>query len=156
MQDKRLKDLLNYIAKTSFEMLAAQGFDMAHMQTDVSEFWGQEFSRGGGHIEHVHGRGVQITGFYFVDVPDNSSHPTLSDPRPGKRQINLGEADRSKATYASDHVLFDVKAGDLMMFNSWMPHGFTPNPSESPFRFIHFNVSVYPKQQCCVPSAEVV
>lgn len=142
MFDDRLAPLLTFIAHASFEMLQDQGYDMKSAMTRVSEFWGQEFLRNGQHIEHVHGNGAQITGFYFVSVPENSSFPVMFDPRVGKKQINLPQADADKVTYASENVMFGVEAGDLLFFNSWLPHGFTMHGSDEPLQFIHFNVVV--------------
>jgi uncharacterized protein (TIGR02466 family) len=142
MFDDRLKDLLQFIARTSFEMLAEQGYDMQRFRVSVTEFWGQQFTRHGQHIEHVHSLGAQITGFYFVSVPENSSHPVIFDPRPAKRQINLPQANAGTITYASDQIHFQIKPGDLILFNSWMSHGFFPHNSDEPFKFIHFNVGV--------------
>lgn len=142
MIDDRLDGLLRLIAKESFVMLSEQGYDMSSSQTRVADFWGQEFMKNGQHIEHIHSRGMQVTGFYFVDVPNNSSYPIIFDPRYGKRQINLPQTNMEDVTYASEQVHFVIKPGDLMLFNSWLPHGFTRNETEEPFRFIHFNVEV--------------
>jgi uncharacterized protein (TIGR02466 family) len=153
MFDARLDGLLALIAKESFVMLSEQGYDMSQSLTRVSEFWGQEFMKTGQHIEHIHARGVQITGFYFVDVPENSSYPAIFDPRYGKRQINLPQASMDSVTYASEQIYFAIKPGDLMLFNSWLPHGFTRHESDSPLRFIHFNVNVEQNHVC---QAEVI
>lgn len=157
MFDPRLDGLLKLIAQDSYQMLADQGYDMARFQTNVSEFWGQEFMRNGQHIEHIHGNGAQVTGFYFSDVPEGSSVPILFDPRPGKKQINLPQAKIDDVTFASERILFEVKPGDLIMFNSWLGHGFTQHGSDLPFRFIHFNVMVESHNQLlCKPRVEVI
>ena len=142
MFDDQLSPLLNFIARSSFEMLADQGYDMTNLSTRVSEFWGQEFLKHGQHIEHVHGNGAQVTRFYFVNIPQGCSLPIFFDPRAGKKQINLRQSDESQLTYASEHATFQIEAGDLMLFNSWLPHGFTRHESEEPLQFIHFNVVV--------------
>ena len=146
--DKRLDGLLEFIAKTSHEVLTEQGYNMQTNQTSVTEFWGQEFTRNAQHIEHVHPR-AQISGFYFVEVPENSSMPTVFDPRIGKRQINMIQANMENVTYASEQIMFKPVAGEVLLMNSWLPHGFTRHESDSPLRFIHFNVDVEPYQGSC-------
>lgn len=148
MFDDRLESLLSLIAKEAFMMLSEQGFDMAGLMTNVTEFWGQEFLKHGQHMEHVHSNGAQVTGFYFVDVPKESSIPVVFDPRHGKRQINLPQVDMNKVTYSSEQMHIAVQSGDLLMFNSWLPHGFTRHESDEPLRFIHFNVGVAPSVIC--------
>ena len=136
--DDRLSVLLKTIAKNSFEMLSEQGYDMTNKATSITEFWAQNILHLGQHAEHVHQNNAQITGFYFVDVPENSSIPYVFDPRYGKRQINMMQKNEQDTTYASTEFGFNVKPGDLMMFNSWLPHGFGRNQSKESFTFIHF------------------
>lgn len=158
MFDERIDGLLARIAQASFEMLSDQGYEMKWSQTKVFEFWGQEFSRNGQHIEHIHANGSQITGFYFVDVPENSSLPSFFDPRPGKKQISLRQENPENVTYASEQIYMTVKPGDLMLFNSWLGHGFTRHESDQPFRFIHFNVTVENSNICrpLPPQVEII
>jgi uncharacterized protein (TIGR02466 family) len=142
MFDDRLDDLFTTIATTSFDILENQGYDMTNKQTRVAELWGQEFLRTGQHFEHIHGDGMQITGFYFVNTPNDGSMPMVFDPRAGKKQISMRQQNLDEVTYASEQVILNVQAGDFMFFNSWLPHGFTRHESDEPFQFIHFNVCV--------------
>jgi uncharacterized protein (TIGR02466 family) len=153
MFDDRLSNLFTAISSSAFNMLLDQGYDMAGKQTRISEIWGQEFRRSGQHIEHIHSEGAQITGFYFANVPTNSSLPLLFDPRPGKKQISMRESDPESVTFASQQVAFEIKAGDFMLFNSWLPHGFTRHESDEPLQFLHFNVSV---EDAPAPNVEII
>jgi hypothetical protein len=45
--------------------------------------------------------GIQLVGFYFLDLPENSSRLVIHDPRPGKVQIDLPEYDEKNVTFAS-------------------------------------------------------
>lgn len=154
MFDSRLDGLLEQIARSSFEMLSEQGYDMANMQTSVTQFWGQEFTKHGQHVEHVHPFGAQVSGFYFVDVPEkDSAYPIVFDPRPAKRQISMPQSDKTQVTYASEQIVMAVQPGDLVMTNAWLPHGFTRHESDDPIRFIHFTVNVENHAVC---AAEVI
>lgn len=149
MFDDRLQGLLQLIAQTSFQMLSEQGYDMNNAQTNVSQFWGQEFTKYGQHIEHVHPFGAQIVGMYFVDVPEkDSAYPMVFDPRPSKRQINMPQSNQNDVTYASEQIVIGVQSGDLVFTNAWLPHGFTRHESDTPMRFIHFTVNVEPHAGC--------
>ena len=150
MFDDRISDLFTAIATESFTMLSEQGYDMTHKQTRVAELWGQEFMRTGQHMEHIHGNGVQITGFYFVNVPENGSSPIVFDPRSGKKQISMRQTNIEEVTFASEQIMLEVKTGDLILFNSWLPHGFTRHESDEPFQFLHFNVCVEDAPVCNV------
>ena len=150
MFDDRLHGLFETIATTSFDMLIDQGYDMTNKQTRVAELWGQEFMRTGQHMEHIHGNGMQITGFYFVSTPMNGSMPMLFDPRAGKKQISMRQINQEEVTFASEQIMLEVNPGDFMFFNSWLPHGFTRHEADEPFQFIHFNVCVEDAPVCNV------
>jgi uncharacterized protein (TIGR02466 family) len=150
MFDDRLNGLFATIASKSFDMLVDQGYDMTNKQTRVAELWGQEFLRTGQHVEHIHSGGVQITGFYFVNTPVNGSMPMVFDPRSGKKQISMRQSNQDEVTFASEQIILEVKSGDFMFFNSWLPHGFTRHESDEPFQFIHFNVCVEDLPVCNV------
>jgi len=108
--------------------------------------------------QHVHGSGSQIVGFYFLEVPENSSHVVFHDPRAGKPLISLAETDMSKATFASNAINFEPKEGMLMFTNAWLPHSFSRHGNKKPMKFIHFNLGVRPGMMNVVipPAAEVV
>ena len=146
--DPRLNDFAAYIASTGWNILSHQGYGMNPFLVTVNEMWCQEHHKYSGQEEHIHGFGSQISGFYFLQCPENSSRPIIHDPRPAKQYANLYEKDMSKATYASLAINFTPEEGTLMFSNSWLPHSFTRNESEKPFKFIHFNLGIiYNNQQ---------
>ena len=138
--EEQVRSLVRYIAHTSWNILAGQGYAMDNHEVFLMDFWAQEHHMRSSNEEHVHGFGSQITGFYILDAPEDCSRITVFDPRPGKKQINLPESDTSKVSQASLAVNYIPKAGDLYFLNSWLPHGFTRHGSEKPLKFIHFNL----------------
>ena len=155
--DDTTQDFANYVAQLSWNILYEQGYDMDRYNTWLDEMWAQQLNMYGQHVEHIHSLGAQISGFYFIETPQNSSKPVFHDPNHSKRQIQLPERDISKITPASIAVNYDVSPGTLILFNSWLPHSFAPNASSKPFKFIHFNVKVQPAHNHEVPpAAEVI
>jgi hypothetical protein len=153
----KLLEFGNYVAQTAWGILDQQGYNSKQFNTSLNELWVQQLNKHGMHAEHIHNLGAQISGFYFLEVPENSSKPCFHDPNHAKRQINLPQYDESIITPASTIVNYTVEAGDLMLFNSWLPHSFTPNASDKPFKFMHFNIMVQPANNCAIPpAAEVV
>lgn len=140
--EPRLNDFLSYIASTAWNILNAQGYKMDDKITYFQEIWGQEHYKYSNMDEHIHALGSQICGFYFIDCPENSSQIILHDPRVGKKQINMPEADTSKITEATSMISFKPKNGMLFFTNAWLPHSFTKNGSDKPFKFLHFNLGV--------------
>jgi hypothetical protein len=138
--DDRVRDLVMYIAQTSWNILSEQGHNMQNQEVFIMDFWAQEHHMRSANEEHVHGFGAQITGFYILEAPEGSSHISIHDPRPAKKQINLPEQDMSRITPASLAANYIPKEGNLYFMNTWLPHGFTRHGSEKPLKFIHFNL----------------
>jgi ribosomal protein S25 len=142
LDDPMIVPLAKYIVDVSFDILAEQGYDMSNKRTYYTSMWVQEHFKHSAHEEHIHNAGAQIVGFYFLDVPPDSSRIIFHDPRPGKKQINLPETNMNDATYASDAVNFLPKKGDLYIVNAWTPHSISRNHSTKSVKFIHFTINV--------------
>jgi hypothetical protein len=142
-----LIDFSAYVAATGRNILVSQGYKMDNQMALFESMWGQEHYKTSGMDQHIHGNGVQLTGFYFLDCPENCSKITIYDPRAGKVQYNLPEADSNVVSYASSAVSFAPKDGLLVYLNPWLPHAFTRHGSDKPFKFIHFNLFVAPVQE---------
>ena len=56
----------------------------------------------------------------------------------------LPEKKEELITYASSKMVLKPKPGDLIMFNSYLPHQFPFDLGVEPFRFIHFNIQALP------------
>ena len=155
--DARLKDFADFVGGTAWNILNDQGYAMHDKSVHFSEMWTQEHYKHSLMEQHVHGFGVQIVGFYFLETPENCSKLLVHDPRPGKVQLNLPETNPSMATPASQIINFDPKPGLMVFTNAWLPHAFTRHASEKPIKFVHFNLHVQmaPPQTCPAP-AEVI
>jgi len=158
---KGMDKLVEYIGSTAWNILKSQGYAIDHYRTTLDAFWCQEHYMHSAMEQHVHGAGSQIVGFYFVQIPENSSEVLFFDPRSAKVQINLPEADLSAASPASNIIRFTPEEGTLLLTNSYIAHSFTRHASKTACQFIHFNVSVVPAPRepdtgCHLPPAEIV
>lgn len=140
--DPRTNVFEQFIAESAYAILVDQGYAMQDLVAYVSELWCQEHPKTSSMDQHVHNHGVMISGFYFLEVPENGCLAEFHDPRPGKVQASLPEADIKTVTHASNSLYIKPKAGDFVFSNSWLPHSFTRNGSTELVKFIHFNVSV--------------
>jgi uncharacterized protein (TIGR02466 family) len=157
--DPEMLEFANFVAQTSWDILNSQGYAMELFSTYFTEMWTQEHHQNSTMEKHIHGNGCVISGFYFLDIPKNSSKVIFHEPKDSKTITNLPEKNMADATHASSMINFEPKEGQLIFTNSWLPHSFTKNISKKPIRFIHFNVAVQaaPQQSCETTSqAEVV
>ena len=155
--DPRMLDFSNYVGQTAWNILQMQGYEVSNMNTYFESMWCQEHHKGSLMEQHIHGNGNQIVGFYFLDVPENGPRALFYDPKHSKVQINLPQINVTQSTPASNIINYEAKPGTLMFTNAWLPHSFTKNMSDSPMRFIHFNIKVRETTSYfCPPKAEVI
>jgi hypothetical protein len=152
--DPRMVGFSEFVGATAWNILNEQGYAMQDKITTFMEMWTQEHHKHSAMDQHVHGYGAQIVGFYFLEVPENSSHVVFHDPRAGKVQIDLPEQDMSMATPASRMINFTPKPGMMIFANSWLAHSFTRHASDLPIKFVHFNLAVQQAPNVC--PAEVI
>lgn len=142
-QDPRIQDFTQFTAVTAGNILADQGYNTTGLGAYFESMWCQEHDKTSGMEQHTHPQ-VLIVGFYFLDVPDNSSVLTFHDPRPGKVATPLGISVPDDVTMASNALHVIPKPGLLVFTNSWLPHSVARNRSDLPLRFVHFNIGLAP------------
>lgn len=138
--DSRLNDLSNTIVKYAWSALNAQGYNMDMFETVLYDLWGQEHNHLSSMDYHTHN--TILSGFYFLEVPENSMSVIFHDPRAVKIYASLPERDGNQVTFASNMVVYTPAPGDIFITNSWLPHSFTRNSDFSPVKFMHFSVGV--------------
>lgn len=139
--DKRADSFCEFVANSCLGALDSEGYAVDRYYLYFLEMWAQEHHKYSSMETHVHGFGSCISGFYFLEVPENSSAAVIHDPRPGKVQINLLQKNKDIATDSSEMVNFLPKPGMLLMMSSALPHSFTRHGSEEPLKFVHFNIA---------------
>lgn len=157
--DERLAEFSSHVINAAWDVMNAQGYAMDDFKTVYDSMWIQEHHKHSAMDQHSHGFGLQLVGFYFIDVPTDSSRLIIHDPRPAKVQINMPERDMTMATIASQAINFTPEPGDLYFTPAWLQHSITRNASKNPIRFMHINIGTMwsPQQQTCqMPEAEVI
>ena len=158
--DPRVEAFSGYVIQIAEQMLREQGYNTAAFNLAFSEMWCQEHHKHSAMEQHTHGNGVQVVGFYFLNAPENASRPVFHDPKSAKVQISLPENNPAEATFASNLINFEPKAGQMLLTNAWLPHSFTRHANEEPIRFVHFNLGPvflpYGGSPPCRPPAEII
>jgi uncharacterized protein (TIGR02466 family) len=156
--DLRMAGFSEFVGATAWNILNEQGYAMQDKAVQFTEMWTQEHHKHSAMDAHVHGYGSQITGFYFLETPEDCSRVMFHDPRAGKVQIDLPEQDVNMATPASKMINFTPKPGMMIFANSWLMHSFTRHAADLPIKFVHFNLTVIQQPQVCAlpPAAEII
>jgi uncharacterized protein (TIGR02466 family) len=138
--DDRIINLRTEIIKRSEYFLDSQGYDISNYDLFFTELWAQEHHKSSSQEKHVHHNTI-LSGVYFLQCPENGCRFIIHEPRPAKEYgIFLPEKDVNNVTQASTVINFIPEPGELMLFNSHLPHSFTRNSSDIPCKFIHFNI----------------
>jgi uncharacterized protein (TIGR02466 family) len=155
--DERVNEFTEFVGATAWNILNEQGYAMQDKAVTFMEMWTQEHHKHSSMDQHVHGYGSQITGFYFLETPEDCSRVIFHDPRAGKVQIDLPEQNMNNATAASKMINFTPRPGMMIFANAWLAHSFTRHAANTPIKFVHFNLGVQQVAQSCpMPAAEVV
>lgn len=142
--DPRIAEFAAYVSQTAWNILQAQGYAMESQVTVLGEMWTQEHLKTGGMEPHVHGQGIQVCAFYFLDCPPDCGRLVVQDPRPGRLATMLPQQNMNNLTEATDSVYFAPEEGLLVFTNAWLSHSITRNASDKPFRFTHMNIATLP------------
>lgn len=111
--------------------------DLAGRKLKLDSIWINVLDAGGVHTSHIHPHSV-LSGTYYVEVPNNASALKLEDPRhammmaaPGRRE----DAPESERTF----VYVAPKAGEVLMWESFVRHEVTTNQAKKARISVSFN-----------------
>lgn len=140
--DIRMSEFCEYIGNSGHNILRSQGYNMDIFSVNIKQVICEEHQKFSLMKERSDLFDSQLVGFYFLEVPENSSKLVLHDPRPAKKFINLPQVNEHVCSDASVSMNFASNPGSFIFFNSWIPFTFTKNASDKPFKFIYFKLGV--------------
>lgn len=95
-------------------------WDLQGRSLQMTDSWLNIMPRGCAHSFHLHPQAV-ISGTYYVRTPRGSSGLKFEDPRLSSLMAAPGR--RSDGAAAQQpHVLYPAKAGQVILFESWLRH----------------------------------
>lgn len=112
-------------------------FDLADRKLVLEDLWINILPEGGTHSSHLHPHSV-ISGTTYVSMPDGASALKLEDPRSGR----LMAAPPRKKTAREElrtFVYVAPKAGDVLLWESWLRHEVPMNMAEDERISVSFN-----------------
>jgi uncharacterized protein (TIGR02466 family) len=134
-------DQLVRVLKTHIEIFAAHlQMDLGGRRLKLDNIWVNVLDPGGSHTGHIHPHCI-LSGTYYVRVPDGASSLKFEDPRlpmmmaaPAPREDADGE--RRRFVYVAP------RAGEVLLWESWLRHEVTVNRAASQRVSISFNYRV--------------
>lgn len=139
--DPVFRPVSDYLLLSAVSILQEQGYAVDQYDFYLSGLWAQEVGRGAGTNVHVH-KNSQISGWVFLEAPENGAYPIYHDTRMNKAMVELDFVQGDDVTNATSAIHFNnVQSGTVLFSNSWMQHQLTGGGSEQPTRCLHFIVS---------------
>jgi uncharacterized protein (TIGR02466 family) len=116
---------------------AACAHDLAGRKLVLDSLWVNVLPPGGVHSGHIHPHSV-VSGTYYASVPDGASALKLEDPRLAMmmaQPVRHPEAQRGLQPF----VFLAPRAGEVILWESWLRHEVVMNRSRSPRISVSFN-----------------
>ncbi|HLJ36865.1 MAG TPA: TIGR02466 family protein [Steroidobacteraceae bacterium] len=113
-------------------------FDLTGRALSMTDCWVNIMGRGVAHGLHLHPLST-ISGTYYLVTPPRSAGLKLEDPR--LERYMAAPPRRAAARRHRPWVTIAVRAGQLVLFESWLRHEVPPNGSAAERVSISFNYS---------------
>lgn len=136
-RDPEFNTLAKVLDKHAAAFARELHLDLGGRKLKLDSIWINVLEPNGVHTGHIHPHSV-LSGTYYVDVPNNASALKLEDPRhpmmmaaPGRRE----DAPESERTF----VYLAPKAGEVLMWESFVRHEVPMNAAKKPRVSVSFN-----------------
>lgn len=104
-------------------------------ELQMTDCWINLMPRGCAHSFHVHPQSV-ISGTYYVQMPPGASALKFEDPRLTRMMAAPSRRDDAREAY---HLSCPARAGDVILFESWLRHEVPPSRIDALRVSISFN-----------------
>lgn len=112
-------------------------YDIDMKQLKMNSCWVNVMPAGAFHTAHIHPHSI-ISGTFYVAVPDRASCIRFEDPRLGFF-MNAPTVKKNAKLQNQRFVQVQPKAGELILFESWLRHEVPLNQSQKPRISVSFN-----------------
>lgn len=116
-------------------------WDLGKRTVAMTTCWANSMGQGTHHTMHTHPLCV-ISGVYYVNAPKGSSPLKIEDPRMGLLMASPPRK-ASAPEIEQNYLKIQPKAGDFVLFESWMRHEVPPHRGDQRRLSISFNYELF-------------
>jgi protein-export chaperone SecB len=129
--------LVEHIDRHIAAFARAVEFDMQGRRLVLDSIWVNVLQEDGAHPAHIHPHAA-VSGTYYVSVPPGAGAIFFEDPRAG---LMMSAPPRAATVRLENRevVAMRPRAGNLLLWESWLRHGVEPHIDKSPRISISFN-----------------
>ncbi len=113
----------------------AQQWQLRGRKLAMTDCWVNIMPRGAAHSLHLHPQSA-VSGTYYVQTPPGSSGLKFEDPRLSRF---MAAPPRLPGSSLSPHVIYPARAGELVLFESWLRHEVPPQRAAGERVSLSFN-----------------
>lgn len=136
-RDPAFADLKKVLDAHAGAFAKALHFDLGGRKLKLDSIWANVLAPGGAHSGHIHPHSV-LSGTVYVDVPAGASALKLEDPR--LAMMMAAPTRREDAPEAARAFIYVTpKAGDVLMWESWLRHEVPANGAAKARVSVSFN-----------------
>ena len=114
----------------------ALDWDLRGGRLEMSDSWLNIMPRGCAHSFHLHPQAV-VSGTYYVRTPRGSTGLRFEDPRLSR--LMAAPARRGSRPEQAAHIVYPARAGQVILFESWLRHEVPAHPVDEERVSISFN-----------------
>jgi uncharacterized protein (TIGR02466 family) len=112
-------------------------WDLQGGRLEMTDCWINVMPRGCAHSFHVHPQSV-VSGTYYVATPKDCAGLKFEDPRLTKMMAAPGRRARARPEQRP-HISYPARAGQVILFESWLRHEVPASPIDAERVSISFN-----------------
>lgn len=131
-------DLQKRIERAGKSFARHLGYDLAGRQLVCDSLWINILDPGGHHSAHLHPHSV-LSGTVYVQVPRGSGALRFEDPRL-PMQMNTPQRLPNARRDQLPFITIDPKAGELLLWESWLRHEVLPGSAKDRRISVSFNL----------------
>lgn len=133
-------ELVAHLDGEAARFARALHWDLDGKALSLSGLWVNILGEGGGHSGHIH-PGCVISGTVYVAMPDGAGALKLEDPRL-TRMMAAPQLTGDAPEAARRFVYLTPRAGDVLMWESWLRHEVMPSGTDAPRISVSFNYAL--------------
>lgn len=131
------KDLVKVLDKHVDAFAKDLQFDLGDKKIKLDSLWINILPTGGVHTSHIHPHSV-ISGTTYVTMPEGASALKLEDPRLPMMMAAPGRKAKARPELRN-FIYVEPRAGDVVLWESWLRHEVPLNMAEDERISISFN-----------------
>lgn len=137
MRAPAFASLRDAVDKHARKFARALQLDLKGRELEMTTCWVNVMGRYAQHSFHLHPRSV-LSGTVYVHVPKDAGVFKIEDPRVA---AFMGSPERSAKARLENrrYVSLEPKAGEVLLFESWLKHEVAPSRSKEPRISVSFN-----------------